>query len=82
MVADKKEEIPLTEYAAGSYQSILKYPDVKVINEGQERVLPFQEICISIKMESDVSYEVSGKIVLMLHIIDSIVEMLINSLTY
>ena len=54
MVADKKEEreIPLTEYAAGSYQSILKYPDVKVINEGQERVLPFQEICISIKMES------------------------------
>ena len=42
----------MTEYAAGSYQSILKYPDVKVINEGQERVLPFQEICISIKMES------------------------------
>ena len=73
----------MTEYAAGSYQSILKYPDVKVINEGTGAGPSIPgKYAFQLRWSPDVSYEVSGKIVLMLHIIDSIVEMLINSLTY
>ncbi|BCD21899.1 hypothetical protein BC30090_0796 [Bacillus cereus] len=64
VVADKKEEreIPLTEYAAGSYQSILKYPDVKVINEGTGAGPSIPgKYAFQLRWSPDVSYEVSGE---------------------
>ncbi|CAM4095683.1 adhesive domain-containing protein [Bacillus mobilis] len=64
VVADKKEErdIPLTEYAAGSYQSILKYPNVKVINErtGEGPTIS-GKYAFQLRWSPDVSYEVSGE---------------------
>ncbi|WP_346629224.1 adhesive domain-containing protein, partial [Bacillus thuringiensis] len=64
VVADKKEErdIPLTEYATGSYQSILKYPSVKVINErtGEGPSIP-GKYAFQLRWSPDVTYEVSGE---------------------
>ncbi|HFJ9331201.1 TPA: WxL domain-containing protein [Bacillus paranthracis] len=64
VVADKKEErdIPLTEYATGSYQSILKYPNVKVINErtGGGPSIP-GKYAFQLRWSPDVTYEVSGE---------------------
>ncbi|HEK9101704.1 cell surface protein [Bacillus pfraonensis] len=49
------------EYAVGSYQSILKYPGVKVINErtGEGPSIP-GKYAFQLRWSPDVSYEVSG----------------------
>ena len=52
----------MTEYATGSYQSILKYPNVKVINErtGGGPSIP-GKYAFQLRWSPDVTYEVSGE---------------------
>ncbi|EJR47061.1 adhesive domain-containing protein [Bacillus paranthracis] len=58
---NEKKDIPFPEYAVGSYQSILKYPDVKVIDEitGAGPSIP-GKYAFQLRWSPDVSYEVSG----------------------